>query len=109
MAKIYKHLNTQERAVVMTMRATQSRAKRLCRSASTIRWPSCPPPPSTPTPPAMRKSAYTYDAKGNLLSHTVLAGTANATVVATMTYTADFNRLASVTDALGHLSTMSYE
>jgi IS30 family transposase len=40
MAKIYKHLTTQERAVVMTMRAdlcsTRSIAKRLCRSASTI-------------------------------------------------------------------------
>ena len=40
MAKIYKHLTTQERAVVMTMRAdlcsTRSSAKRLCRSASTI-------------------------------------------------------------------------
>lgn len=40
MAKIYKHLITQERAVVMTMRADlcsiRSIAKRLCRSASTI-------------------------------------------------------------------------
>jgi hypothetical protein len=40
MAKIYKYLITQERAVIMTMRAdlssTQSIAKRLCRSASTI-------------------------------------------------------------------------
>lgn len=40
MAKIYKHLTTQERAVIMTMRAdlcsTRSIAKRLCRSASTI-------------------------------------------------------------------------
>jgi IS30 family transposase len=40
MAKIYKHLTTQERAVVMTMRtdlcSTRSIAKRLCRSASTI-------------------------------------------------------------------------
>ena len=39
MAKIYQHLTTQERAVVMTMRAdlcsTRSIAKRLCRSAST--------------------------------------------------------------------------
>ncbi|WP_267478617.1 IS30 family transposase [Pseudoduganella aquatica] len=40
MARIYKHLTTQERAVVMTMRddqcSTRSIAKRLCRSASTI-------------------------------------------------------------------------
>ena len=40
MAKIYKHLTTQERAVVMTMRADlcsiRSVAKRLCRSVSTI-------------------------------------------------------------------------
>ncbi len=40
MAKIYKHLTTQERAVVMTMRddlcSTRSIAKRLCRSASAI-------------------------------------------------------------------------
>lgn len=40
MAKIYKHLTTQERAVVMAMRddlcSIRSIAKRLCRSASTI-------------------------------------------------------------------------
>lgn len=40
MAKIYKHLTTQDRAVVMTMRDDQcsirSIAKRLCRSPSTI-------------------------------------------------------------------------
>jgi IS30 family transposase len=40
MPRIYKHLTTQERAVVMTMRADlcsiRSIAKRLCRSASTI-------------------------------------------------------------------------
>ena len=40
MAKIYKHLTTQERAVVMTMRddlcSIRSIAKRLCRSPSTI-------------------------------------------------------------------------
>lgn len=40
MAKIYKHLTTQERAVVMTMHddecSLRSIAKRLCRSASTI-------------------------------------------------------------------------
>lgn len=40
MARIYKHLTTQERAVVMTMRddlcSIRSIAKRLCRSASTI-------------------------------------------------------------------------
>jgi transposase, IS30 family len=40
MSKIYKHLTTQERAVVMTMRADQcsarSIAKRLCRSPSSI-------------------------------------------------------------------------
>jgi IS30 family transposase len=40
MAKNYKHLTTQERAVVMTMRDDQcsirSIAKRLCRSAGTI-------------------------------------------------------------------------
>ena len=41
MAKIYKHLTTLERAVVMTMRddlcPIRSIAKRLCGSASTIR------------------------------------------------------------------------
>ncbi len=40
MAKIYKHLTLQERAIVMTMRADlcsiRSLAKRLCRSVSTI-------------------------------------------------------------------------
>lgn len=40
MPKIYRHLTTQERAVVMTMRddlcSIRSIAKRLCRSASTI-------------------------------------------------------------------------
>jgi transposase, IS30 family len=40
MAKIYKHLTTQDRAIIMTMRddlcSIRSIAKRLCRSASTI-------------------------------------------------------------------------
>ncbi len=55
-----------------------------------------------------RTSAYTYDAKGNQLTHTVLAGTANALVVSSRSYTSDFSQLASVTDALGRTTTLHY-
>lgn len=55
-----------------------------------------------------RKTSYTYDGNGNMLTRTLLAGTAQA-VTMRMSYTTDFNRVASVTDFLGHQSTMRYD
>ncbi|MBJ7313415.1 hypothetical protein H7U20_24905, partial [Rugamonas sp. CCM 8940] len=55
-----------------------------------------------------RKTAYAYDAMGNLLTQTVLAGGADA-VTSSRTYTADFSRLASVTDFLGNQLLMRYD
>jgi len=55
-----------------------------------------------------RRTEYGYDARGNLASVTRLAGTAEAATV-TATYTEDFNQPATVTDALGHTSTLTYD
>ncbi|MFC5438372.1 RHS repeat-associated core domain-containing protein [Rhodanobacter umsongensis] len=55
-----------------------------------------------------RTTAYTYDDLGNVTKVTRLAGTANATSYQ-YSYTSDFSQLASITDPLGHTSTMSYE
>ncbi|MBJ7312914.1 RHS repeat-associated core domain-containing protein [Rugamonas sp. CCM 8940] len=55
-----------------------------------------------------RKTAYTYDDNGNMLTQTELAGTA-AALTSSVSYTSDFNRLASVTDGLGHTRTLSYD
>ncbi|MBJ7309698.1 RHS repeat-associated core domain-containing protein [Rugamonas sp. CCM 8940] len=55
-----------------------------------------------------RKTSYTYDGNGNLLTRTLLAGTPDAVTIR-MSYTADFNYVASVTDFLGHQSTMRYD
>ncbi len=60
------------------------------------------------TDAAGRSSTYTYDAKGNQLTHTVLAGTADALLVSSRSYTNDFSQLASVTDALGRTTTLHY-
>jgi len=54
-----------------------------------------------------RTTSYTYDALGNVTSITRLFGTSNA-VATNFTYTSDFNQLASVTDPLGHTTTVSY-
>ena len=55
-----------------------------------------------------RKSTYTYDANGNLLTKVLLANTANA-VTTSMTYTSDFQQIASVTDPLNHSTSISYD
>ncbi|SAK39693.1 RHS repeat-associated core domain-containing protein [Caballeronia ptereochthonis] len=54
-----------------------------------------------------RKTAYSYDALGNVTSVTRLAGTTNA-VTTQLTYTTDYNQLASVTDPLGHVTQFGY-
>ncbi|CAJ9217221.1 RHS repeat-associated core domain protein [Burkholderia pseudomallei] len=54
-----------------------------------------------------RTTAYTYDALGNVLSVTRLSGTSNA-VTTRFTYTSDYNDIASVTDPLGHTTSLSY-
>jgi RHS repeat-associated protein len=54
-----------------------------------------------------RTTAYTYDALGNVLSVTQLSGTSNA-VTTSFTYTSAYNQLASVTDPLGHTTSLAY-
>ncbi|WP_231636347.1 RHS repeat-associated core domain-containing protein [Burkholderia sp. MSHR3999] len=54
-----------------------------------------------------RTTAYTHDALGNVTSVTRLSGTSNA-VTTQFTYTSDYNQLASVTDPLGHVTSLSY-
>ena len=54
-----------------------------------------------------RKTAYTWDSKGNQLTETRLTGTANA-VTASKTYIGEFNRLASSTDFLGRQTNFTY-
>jgi YD repeat-containing protein len=51
-----------------------------------------------------RRTAYSYDATGNLTSLTRLAGTADATTT-TLTYEPTFSEVASITDPLGHTTT----
>jgi len=55
-----------------------------------------------------RKTAYTYDAKGNVLTVTRLATTPNA-VTTTMTYEPTYNQVATVTDPLNHTTTFGYD
>lgn len=57
-----------------------------------------------------RKTAYTYDAKGNVLTVTRLATTPQA-VTTTFTYEPTFNQIATVTDPLGvgHTTTFGYD
>lgn len=55
-----------------------------------------------------RKTAYTFDAKGNTLTVTKLATTANA-VTTTFTYEPVFNQVATVTDPLNHTTTFGYD
>jgi RHS repeat-associated protein len=54
-----------------------------------------------------RQTTYTYDAFGDVTQVTRLAGTSNATTTQ-FTYTSDYSQLASVTDPLGHITTLSY-
>jgi RHS repeat-associated protein len=62
------------------------------------------------TPGVRRKTAYTYDAKGNMLSSTRMAQDAPANqVTTTYTYEPAFNQVATITDALNHTTTFSYD
>jgi RHS repeat-associated protein len=55
-----------------------------------------------------RRTAFGYDAAGNVTQVTQLAGTAQA-VSSSVTYDAVFNRPLTVTDANGHTTTMAYD
>jgi RHS repeat-associated protein len=57
-----------------------------------------------------RKTAYTYDSKGNVLTVTRLATTPQA-VTTTFTYEPTYNQIATVTDPLGvgHTTTFGYD
>ena len=55
-----------------------------------------------------RKTAYSYDSHGNVLSITRLDGTANA-ITTVLSYTSDFNQVASVTDASGKVTRFGYD
>jgi RHS repeat-associated protein len=55
-----------------------------------------------------RRTEYTYDTAGHVLTTTKLAGTADAATT-TFTYEATFFQLATVTDPLHHTWTMGYD
>jgi RHS repeat-associated protein len=55
-----------------------------------------------------RKTTYTYDAKGNILTITRLADTSEA-VTETFMYTSDYNQIATQTDGLNHTTTFNYD
>jgi RHS repeat-associated protein len=55
-----------------------------------------------------RRTEYTYDAYGHVMSITRLAGTPQAAVTA-LTYEPRYSQLSSVTDPLGHVSSASYD
>ena len=57
--------------------------------------------------PLNRRTEYTYDSKGNILTVTRLAGTANA-VTTTRTYDPNYQQVASITDPLNHTTTFGY-
>lgn len=60
--------------------------------------------PLSRTDPLGRQTTWSYDANGNTLAVTALAGTSGA-VTAHYTYSNAFNQLATVTDPLGHVTT----
>lgn len=55
-----------------------------------------------------RKTTYTYDGRGNLLTQTFFAGTP-AAVTTTMSYSSDYNQLLSQTDGAGRSSRWAYD
>ena len=57
--------------------------------------------------PRNRRTEYTYDPAGNLLTVRRLAGTTSA--VTTYTYEPAFGQLATVTDPLNHTTTFGYD
>jgi len=60
------------------------------------------------TDPLGRKTAYEYDARGNMSRKTLLAGTANAISTET-TYTADYSNIQTFKDVTGRVVTRSYD
>lgn len=57
-----------------------------------------------------RRTAYSYDTRGNVTSITRLAGTPSAvTVTVTLTYDPSFNEITSVTDELGNVLQRRYD
>jgi RHS repeat-associated protein len=59
------------------------------------------------TDPLGRTTTFTYDALGNVTSVTRLAGTSSA-VTTQMTWTVNYSQLATVTDPLGHTTSLAY-
>ncbi len=55
-----------------------------------------------------RKTRYTYDLMGNVASITYLDGTAGA-ITEGFTWTTDFNQLATYTDPLNRITTLTYD
>lgn len=60
------------------------------------------------TDPLGRKTAYEYDARGNMSRKTLLSGTANAVSTET-TYTADYSNVLTFKDLTGRVTTRSYD
>jgi len=62
-------------------------------------------------PGVFRKTAYTYDAKGNILTVTRNAQDANQAnwVTTTYTYEPEFNQVATITDPLNHTTSFFYD
>ena len=79
----------------------------LARTFTTQRQPGSNLPTSV-TDPLGRVTTSTYDASGNVIGVTRLAGTANA-VTTNFTYDATFGKVTSVTDPIGHTATFTYD
>ncbi len=60
------------------------------------------------TDPLNRRTAYGYDAMGNLTSVTRLSGTSQA-VTTSFTFEPTFNQIATVTDPLNHTNQFGYD
>jgi len=61
------------------------------------------------TPGVRRKTAYTYDPKGNVLTTTRMAQDPANSVTTTYTYEPTFNQVATITDPLNHTTTFIYD
>ena len=57
--------------------------------------------------PLLRDTHFTYDSNGDVLSVTQLFGTTNANTYS-YTYEPVYQRIASITDPMGHVTTFSY-
>jgi YD repeat-containing protein len=64
--------------------------------------------PTSVTDALGRRTDFTYDSLGNVLTVTRLAGTGNA-VTTTFTYEETFQQVASVTDPLNHTTSFAYD